>query len=187
MTTSYPCQVLSLNGTVIGTEHSLWKELSSNTRSLSNTSDTISAPHGLSRIINGYLWQLSVDVKNFWHGNIFKCMGYLLRILLRIHLVPMREEAFIRRKEGLQSTTKETTRSARGTLSEKCWKKRLNDLFNEQSKTRKQHHKPSSCLPGIIALLKRTRKRSTSYNFLNRQCLKVSPTFAGSTTGCVQY
>ncbi|KAG0300014.1 hypothetical protein BGZ98_009562 [Dissophora globulifera] len=63
--------------------------------------DALKALDGLCHTISTHLKQFATGVANLWEGAIYyKSLGYLLRILLRLHLAPERER---RQRERTQS------------------------------------------------------------------------------------
>lgn len=73
--------------------HPLWWRISRIIAQSSNTVDLQKSPKGLSRTINEAMTELATAFENLWQGAIYsKSLDYLIRILLRLHLAPDREQ-----------------------------------------------------------------------------------------------
>lgn len=91
------------------------------------------SPKGISHTITEQIRQYSTAVKNLWEGSIFnKSIDYLLRILLRLHLAPLREERFMQRVRLAKENKKHEIESKR-TVTRRLWKKRVKQLCDELS------------------------------------------------------
>jgi hypothetical protein len=79
-------------------QHPIWSAITESIRMHSNVEDLPKTAAGLSTTLNEYIRQYSTAVGNLWRGNIYyKSFDYLTRILLRLHLAPVREAAFMER------------------------------------------------------------------------------------------
>jgi hypothetical protein len=80
---------------------------------------------GLAYTVNEHIRQLSTAIANMWEGSIYKkSLDYLLRILLRIHLAPKREQRYQERIKSRRSNrtcaTKQTPRKRKRSVIALC-------------------------------------------------------------------
>ncbi|KAF9080311.1 hypothetical protein BGX27_005531, partial [Mortierella sp. AM989] len=92
------------------------------------------SPLGIYKTIEQHIRQFTTSIQNLWNGSVYeKSLDYLLRILLRLHLAPLRESKF---KERIQAAkVKRNTEKQPSTLSRKSWKRMVMGLCNELSDT----------------------------------------------------
>ncbi|KAG0256593.1 hypothetical protein DFQ27_005639 [Actinomortierella ambigua] len=89
-----------------GTKHSRSKaEKNPHVKALSKAIGTPrclkKSPQRVSSTINTHIRQYSTAVSNMWRGSLYnKALGYLLRILLRLHLAPAREARYKGRQKN---------------------------------------------------------------------------------------
>lgn len=94
--------------------HPIWSTLAHHIRNISDTESIPEAPHGLSMSINTCLRELAANIDVLWSGPIYdKMLDYLLRILLRLHLAPLREQRYwesrqaaVKKKDGTPTPKK---------------------------------------------------------------------------------
>lgn len=86
-------------------------------------------PEGLSATINEHIRELSTATVNMWEGSIFtKSLEYLLRILLRLHLAPLREERYqriLKEATAKKQLAKEKIHDNSAVTTMSQWKRRL--------------------------------------------------------------
>jgi len=90
---------------------------------------------GLSSTLNEYIRQYSTAVGNLWQGNIYyKSLDYLTRVLLRLHLAPVREAAFKERTKEFAKRKVDKREASLLPSRRKLWMwrvKRLTDQLAE--------------------------------------------------------
>jgi hypothetical protein len=88
-------------------KHPTWSALNNLIRDNSDTSDIPEAPEGLTMTMNTCFREYATNISNMWSGNLYeKSLDHLLRVLLRIHLAPIREQ----KRKGGSTTTDNTER-----------------------------------------------------------------------------
>ncbi|KAF9429102.1 hypothetical protein BGZ76_001818 [Entomortierella beljakovae] len=113
-------------------KHPLWSKVAKIIKEKASYSMNVS-PKGLSHTITEQTKQYSTAVNNLWEGSIFdKSMDYLLWILLRLHLAPLREERSMQRV-GQAKENKKPKVESKWTASRKLWKSRVKQLCDELS------------------------------------------------------
>lgn len=107
-------------GSLARGKHKLWSKAAEVVRKTSSTADIPASPQGMTTTINEHIRLLSTAVGNIWTGSIFKkCLDYLLRILLRLHLAPDRESKYWSRTH----VTAQKQEQVQGRKLKKCRKK----------------------------------------------------------------
>ena len=94
------------------------------------------APGGLSHTITEAVRELSTSFCNLWEGAIYtKSLDYLLRILLRLHLAPRREERTREQKRKMveRKQAQVSQRMASGKAARARWKAKGRLLFDDLS------------------------------------------------------
>ncbi|KAF9352621.1 hypothetical protein BGX26_009601 [Mortierella sp. AD094] len=92
-----------------------------------------SSPEGLSHTIVENIRQYATAVNNLWQGSIFrKSLEYTLRILLRLHLAPKREQQSMERAK-ITARSKSEKSSGKASMTRKQWKFRVKELCDELS------------------------------------------------------
>ncbi|KAK3828311.1 MAG: hypothetical protein J3Q66DRAFT_306632 [Benniella sp.] len=82
------------------------------------TSNVPRTPEGLSQTIYAHIRELSTNFKVLWEGSIFtKSLDYLLRIILRLHLAPLRETKNRQRVLKAANSTSKTHTTSRSQLA----------------------------------------------------------------------
>ncbi|KAG0275395.1 hypothetical protein BGZ97_010304, partial [Linnemannia gamsii] len=120
-------------------DHPLWRDLS-----ICIDADTVAAgilprtlDYDLSHLgqtINILMTEMSTSFTNMWQGPLYdKLLGYLLRILLRLHLAPEREAAYKERLKRLSERSKmlKEMRFDKSLSSPKAWKSKVRTLQND--------------------------------------------------------
>ncbi|KAF9940150.1 hypothetical protein BGZ65_007905, partial [Modicella reniformis] len=88
--------------TSVNNKHPVWNKLEENIRNSSDVNDLSKAPNGISLTINQHIQEFATNVENIWQGSTYnKLLDYLLRILLRLHLAPKREQKTRERATGV--------------------------------------------------------------------------------------
>jgi hypothetical protein len=140
-------------------QHSLWSKVNEIIRRDSDVNPIQMAPPGLSLTINEYLRQHATGIKNIWQGNIYsKCLDYLTRILLRLHLAPSREGRYIEKKKEYRSKKADRGASTRDLkpLTMKLWTWRAKRLTDQLAGAiqKKDSHRISLILGRLSELKK---------------------------------
>ncbi|KAI8356533.1 hypothetical protein B0O80DRAFT_28243 [Mortierella sp. GBAus27b] len=104
--------------------HQLWKKID-NALDKTIVNRPTPTPPGISKTVTEHIREFSTSISNLWSGNILqKCLDYLLRVLLRVHLAPIRESKTRQRKDKPIAPRSEG-------VSGSMLKTRLLDLCNE--------------------------------------------------------
>lgn len=131
----------------------------------------IKAPKGLSSTITEAIRELSTAFVLLWEGSIYtKLLDYLLRILLRLHLAPIREQTHrermkkiaTRKQEAADKKQKEEEEaSKRMTLNRRKWLSKATILCNELSDVLEagQTQMLQKRLPALFGLLSKLQKK----------------------------
>ncbi|KAF9577259.1 hypothetical protein BGW38_007653, partial [Lunasporangiospora selenospora] len=88
--------------------HPTWKKLEDAIRNTSDVTDLPKASEGLSSTTYEHIQEFAVSVENIWQGSAYdKILDYLLRIILRLHLAPQREQKMMDRTTGISRRRKQ--------------------------------------------------------------------------------
>jgi hypothetical protein len=138
--------------------HGVWQELQ---KLISGTDLPPSSPDGLSRTINQHLVGLAVNMDNLWTGNIYsKMLDYLLKILLRLHLAPIREKTLYDRKKAYRKKAGKTSTNTASQLSSSLWRRKYKSLCNSLAKELEKHNGDQT-QKGPQAILKTLQRHSS--------------------------
>ncbi|KAI8351002.1 hypothetical protein B0O80DRAFT_120237 [Mortierella sp. GBAus27b] len=89
-------------------EHPVWHKTEDMIRSSSVMNDLPKAPEGISTTIYAHIREFATNIENHWEGPGYdKLLDYLIRILLRLHLAPLREQKTKDRSTGKLKQTRE--------------------------------------------------------------------------------
>ncbi|KAF9093787.1 hypothetical protein BGX27_001569, partial [Mortierella sp. AM989] len=145
--------------------HKLWDNIVDLIRLYSNTNTVRPSPAGLCNTVLVHIREYATNVSSLWEGNIYqKALEYLLRILLRLHLAPVREKKF---KDRVQAAVKaKQDRAAqdqakRREISPALWKSKVLALCNELSDVPSWNSKR---ITAIIAQLEKLRMQKLRMN-----------------------
>ncbi|KAI8361241.1 hypothetical protein B0O80DRAFT_153617 [Mortierella sp. GBAus27b] len=106
-----------------------WKGIEKAIRDNSKTDRPGTKAVGLSRTMLECMTQLTTNMTELWNGTIYKkSLDGLLRILLRIHLAPQREDR-IQRRERTGRVSPKTTQRPKLKLGQ--WRRQVLDLTDE--------------------------------------------------------
>ncbi|KAF9977571.1 hypothetical protein BGZ75_010278, partial [Mortierella antarctica] len=112
--------------------HPIWELLA---QSITSDRPIPKAPSGLSQTITEAVREFTTAFSNLWEGAIYnKMLDYLLRILLRVHLAPQREEKTRQIKKNMveKKEAQARQRSEKGTKTARSrWKGKAKLLFDE--------------------------------------------------------
>jgi hypothetical protein len=110
-------------------DHPLWKGIEEAIRKNSTTDRPETKAVGLSRTMLECMTQLATNMTELWNGTIYnKSLDGLLRILLRIHLAPQREER-IQKRASTGRISLETTQRPKLKMGQ--WRRQVLDLTDE--------------------------------------------------------
>ncbi|KAI8363173.1 hypothetical protein B0O80DRAFT_492326 [Mortierella sp. GBAus27b] len=101
----------SQKGLTASNEHLVWHKTEDMIRSSSVMNDLPKAPEGISTTIYAYIQEFATNIKNHWESPGYdKLLDYLMRILSRLHLAPLREQKTKDRSTGKLKQTQEWMR-----------------------------------------------------------------------------
>jgi hypothetical protein len=115
------------------TKHPLWSKVNDVIRTTSDVANVPPSPAGLSFTINDLLRQFATAVGNLWEGSAYKkSLDYVTRILLRLHLAPVREAKY---KEMIKKKTEEKANKkregSRHVMRLKLWSWKIKRLMDQ--------------------------------------------------------
>lgn len=128
-------------------KHEIWRKYA---RQVGNEGSLKHHSKGMSHTITTHIREFSTALQNLWQGNVYeKSLDYLLRILLRLHLAPIREkQQRMRIKAMKDERDKKQKQQEQGrqqgqysTLNKRSWKRQVLALFNDLSDS-VRNHKP---------------------------------------------
>ncbi|KAF9201042.1 hypothetical protein BGZ49_008726 [Haplosporangium sp. Z 27] len=137
------------------------------------------SPVGLSHTVTEQIRQFSTAVNNIWEGSIFnKSMEYLLRILLRLHLAPVREEKFkqkVRLNKEKKKHRVESTRTVSRSLRKRKVKLLCDELADIQQSSRDDKSERMQAIMKKLMELNSVEPTATSATDNPIPCLEEQP------------
>ncbi|KAG0246074.1 hypothetical protein BGX31_004728 [Mortierella sp. GBA43] len=132
----------------VSERHPIWDLLTHPIQSKSDTESIPEPPRGLTMTINTCLRELAVNIDVMWSGSIYdKLLDYLLRVLLRLHLAPLREQRYWDNRQAAankkRDNTSPTPKKARKIRKDR--KAKIKRLCDELANASSPQHVSSIC------------------------------------------
>jgi hypothetical protein len=122
-------------------------------------------PDGLSWTISEAIGELATNINNLWSGSIYnKSLDYLLRILLRIHLAPKREEKY--KEQSRRKGLKQETPSSKSPMERRASLRKTKSLCDDLSDVieSRDSERMARQVPILLELLDRTMQQGEHVN-----------------------